>query len=164
MSAERDLATAIHHELTAPGHVQHGLDLWRYAVREQPLWTERDRIRYVLAETSAMAINEVLARRLREAARTGPWDANTVSDADVAQARQTYRTIVAFGWDIFWKHDKPVPDDAWPIDIIAAAIAAARTGPWGDTVELTEPLTGDTKVVDTRTGRIVKTRRRRGEP
>ena len=36
-----------------------------------------------------------------------------------------YRTITAFGWDVSWKSDKPVPDDAWPIDIINRAIAAA---------------------------------------
>jgi hypothetical protein len=44
--------------------------------------------------------------------------------------RLAYQTIAAFGWDISWKHDKPVPDDAWPIDIInrhiAKAVAAER--------------------------------------
>ena len=44
----------------------------------------------------------------------------------MAQARQVYRTIDAFGWDISWKHDKPVPDDAWPIDIIARALDRFR--------------------------------------
>jgi len=38
------------------------------------------------------------------------------------KARQLYQLIVNFGWDISWKHDKPVPDDAWPIDLIRAAL------------------------------------------
>jgi hypothetical protein len=36
---------------------------------------------------------------------------------------------------------------------------AARCGPWGETVEMVEPLTGDTKIIDKFTGRIVATRR-----
>jgi hypothetical protein len=43
-----------------------------------------------------------------------------------ALARRVYATIVLFGWDISWKHDKPVPDDAWPIDIITRALDAFR--------------------------------------
>jgi hypothetical protein len=73
MSAERDLAEAIYAEIISPAHVQHALDLWRYATREPPIGNQRDIIQYVLAETSAMAIDTVLARRQREAARTGPW-------------------------------------------------------------------------------------------
>ena len=34
------------------------------------------------------------------------------------RARLAYQTIDAFGWDIRWKHDRAVPDDAWPRDII----------------------------------------------
>ena len=45
---------------------------------------------------------------------------------DLERARLVYRTIDAFGWDISWKSANPIPDDAWPIDIIAKAIAAAR--------------------------------------
>jgi len=43
----------------------------------------------------------------------------------IAKAREVYRTIDAFGWRIDWPHDRPVPDDAWPIDIIAAALRKA---------------------------------------
>ena len=70
MSADRDLAEAIHAAITGPEHVRHALDLWNYATR-QNLWSDIDCLRYVLDGTSAMAIDEVLARRLREAARTG---------------------------------------------------------------------------------------------
>jgi len=42
-----------------------------------------------------------------------------------AVAREVYRTIDAFGWRIDWPHDRPVPDDAWPIDIIARALRKA---------------------------------------
>src|SRR6185437_14321809 len=42
------------------------------------------------------------------------------------RARLAYQTIDAFGWNITWKHDRNVPDDAWPIDIIANAILAAE--------------------------------------
>lgn len=43
----------------------------------------------------------------------------------IAKAREVYRTIDAFGWRIDWPHDKAVPDDAWPIDIIATALREA---------------------------------------
>lgn len=73
MSDDRDLAEEIHTAITGPEHVRHALDLWNYATR-QYLWSDIDCLRYVLDGTSAMAIDEVLARRQREAARTGPWN------------------------------------------------------------------------------------------
>lgn len=44
----------------------------------------------------------------------------------VERARLVYQTIEAFGWQIQWRHDKPVPYDAWPRDIIERALAAER--------------------------------------
>lgn len=39
------------------------------------------------------------------------------------RARHAYQTIEAFGWSI--THRGTVPDDGWPIDIIAKAIRDA---------------------------------------
>jgi hypothetical protein len=89
---DRDLAEAIYAEIIAA-----------HSVAEAKLtWAEHKDMRYLLAHIATWAIDAVLARRLREAARTGPWD---------------------------------------------------------ETVEMVEPLTGDIKILDKRTGRIVGTRR-----
>lgn len=48
------------------------------------------------------------------------------------RARMAYQIIDAFGWQITWASDKPVPDDAWPIDIIRRQMedeVAARMSP-----------------------------------
>lgn len=43
------------------------------------------------------------------------------------EARRIFHTIFAYGWDVTWRPErKQVPDDAWPIDIIAKALLAAR--------------------------------------
>ena len=44
------------------------------------------------------------------------------------RARLAYQTIEAFGWSVVWKSEKPVPDDAWPIDIIRRQIEEACGG------------------------------------
>jgi len=85
--SERDLAEAIHHEIISPESVDAALDLWN----ERPHRGERDRMWFVLAATSEHAIEAVLARRLREAARTGPWDAPCPTD-DVERARDLFLT------------------------------------------------------------------------
>lgn len=46
--------------------------------------------------------------------------------SDTVRARATYDTIVSFDWSITWTSENPIPDDAWPIDIIRRAITAAR--------------------------------------
>jgi hypothetical protein len=69
VSAERDLAEAIHHEIISPERVEWAIDLWK----QYPDLDDRSRIWRVLARTSAAAIDTVLARRQSEAARTGPW-------------------------------------------------------------------------------------------
>ena len=74
-ASDRDLAEAIHHELISPASVATAvataLDLWqhrRFGANDlADMWQ-------VLALTSSSAIDTVLARRLRKAARTGPWD------------------------------------------------------------------------------------------
>jgi len=70
--SERDLATEIHHEIISPESVDAALDLWHH--REPGGGDERKRIWFLLAHISANAIDTVLARRQREAARTGPWE------------------------------------------------------------------------------------------
>ena len=45
---------------------------------------------------------------------------------DLERARLTYGVIRDFGWDVLWRSDNPIPDDAWPIDIVAQALAAGR--------------------------------------
>lgn len=58
---------------------------------------------------------------------TVPVPEPRIEDRWITEARQVYGTIAAFGWETTWKHDKPVPDDAWPIDIIANGLRAAAT-------------------------------------
>jgi len=72
---DRDLTEAIRHEIISPESVKHMLDIWREMPLEHPEWNERKRIWFLLASASHEATETVLARRRREAARTGPWDA-----------------------------------------------------------------------------------------
>lgn len=44
------------------------------------------------------------------------------------RAEACYSVIAAYGWRIDWPHKRPVPDDAWPIDIIERHMAAAVAG------------------------------------
>ena len=71
MSAERDLAEAIHHEIISPQSVDAALERWR---GWNPDADDRQRMWFVLAGISSSAIEAVLARRQSEAARTGPWE------------------------------------------------------------------------------------------
>jgi predicted RNA-binding protein associated with RNAse of E/G family len=72
MSTERDLATAIHHELISPASIKAALDQWQASSELQR--NDHARMWSVIAGASCRAIEAVLARRQREAARTGPWD------------------------------------------------------------------------------------------
>ena len=74
-ASDCDLAEAIHHEIISPEGVEWALDLWK----QYPDLDDRSRMWRVLARTSANAIDTVLARRLREAARTGPWDGSILA-------------------------------------------------------------------------------------
>jgi hypothetical protein len=54
-----------------------------------------------------------------------------MSDEQIPQdvmeaARRAYGLIESFGWNVSWYGKNPIPDDAWPIDIIARAILAER--------------------------------------
>lgn len=69
---DRDLADAIYAALTSEASVNHALECWR---DHWDIADPRYRMWAVLAITAASAIDGVLARRQREAARTGPWDA-----------------------------------------------------------------------------------------
>jgi hypothetical protein len=51
--------------------------------------------------------------------RPEPWH--------LIKARAVFRTIEAFGWQITWTSSNPIPDDAWPIDIIARALLEAAS-------------------------------------
>ena len=44
----------------------------------------------------------------------------------IAKARNVYLLMDTFGWSIQWTKDRPIPDDAWPIDIIAKALKEAH--------------------------------------
>jgi hypothetical protein len=70
MSADRDLAEAIRHEIISPMSTDLALEAWRVRGHQG----ERDRMWFVLRDIAEHAIEAVLARRLREAARTGPWE------------------------------------------------------------------------------------------
>lgn len=43
-----------------------------------------------------------------------------------ARAKLCYDTIEAFGWEIRWARGVPIPDDAWPRDIIQREIVRAE--------------------------------------
>jgi len=148
MSGDRDLAEAIHHEIISPGSVDAALDLWQHrrvgASDRADMWR-------VLARTSAAAIDAALTRRLREAARTGPWELPR-SEAQCERMQEALEQIVrwseAYPLDIF-----PEPDLQKARELLAAggitldavsahcmrhvvdgigkiAREAARTGPW----------------------------------
>ena len=75
-ASDRDLAEAIYAEIVADNSVVVALDLWR-----QRLIGDSDLagMRVLLAAVAASAIEAVLARRLSEAARTGPWDGSILA-------------------------------------------------------------------------------------
>lgn len=41
------------------------------------------------------------------------------------RAKMLYDTITAYGWQVTWPHAKPIPDDAWPIDLIQRELEKA---------------------------------------
>jgi hypothetical protein len=70
MNGERDLAEAIHHEIASEQAAVIALDIWQH--RRVGASDRRD-MEAVLAAVARHAIDTVLARRQREAARAGPW-------------------------------------------------------------------------------------------
>ena len=71
MSAtDRDLARAILREMVADGVADRALQLWG----ERTGLGACQQMQRVLRIVATDAINTVLARRLSEAARTGPWE------------------------------------------------------------------------------------------
>jgi len=76
--SERDLAEAIYQEITSQRSVIDALD----AFHESLDWNERQRMWFALSYTTLSAIEKVLAGRLREAARAGPWDWGDYQEED----------------------------------------------------------------------------------
>lgn len=68
---DRDLANAIYAELRTDDALDHAIGCW-YAHPELPA---QQRLGLVLDAVTASALDRVLARRQRAAARTGPWPA-----------------------------------------------------------------------------------------
>jgi hypothetical protein len=73
LSDDRDLAEALHREIVSPELVEYALEVWRDSVLLKT-WSDADRMKSVLGHVSSSAIEDVLARRQREIARTGPLD------------------------------------------------------------------------------------------
>jgi hypothetical protein len=71
MSDDRDLAEAICREITSAESVDLALEIWN-----ESALSGRDRMQMALDIVADTAIDRVLARRQREAARTGPWEAS----------------------------------------------------------------------------------------
>jgi hypothetical protein len=69
--ADRDLAEAIYAEMTDDDMSDAAMVFWDGF----PDYPPRERIEAIIAFVATLAIDAVLARRLREAARTGPWEA-----------------------------------------------------------------------------------------
>ena len=88
MSTEYDIAVAIHHEIISPGSVDAALDLWQH---RQVGASDRADMWRVLALTSSAAIDAVLARRQREAARTGPWEGGHGTQPDPPHRYQPHK-------------------------------------------------------------------------
>jgi len=153
---DRNLAAEIYDELTSEASVDEALEMWRFPFHEDP--GDRRRMWLALRAATAVAIEAVLARRLREAARTGPWS-ETMSDGELLAYMGTDAAKWAAEFCRIARDHGHDLDEGWMIGWFANAIEQARAGPWEETVELVEPLTGDTKIVDKRTGRIVGTRR-----
>lgn len=75
--SERDLAEAIYAEIMAPANIRQALDLWHYPMADEP--GEARRMRLIMWIVAGEAIDAVLARRQREAARTGPWEGSMLA-------------------------------------------------------------------------------------
>jgi tRNA A37 threonylcarbamoyladenosine synthetase subunit TsaC/SUA5/YrdC len=71
MGGDRDLAEAIYAELRTDEALDHAVERWNAHL----LLPLRTQLGLVLDAVTASALDRVLARRQREAARTGPWEA-----------------------------------------------------------------------------------------
>jgi len=69
LSADRDLAEAIYQAFSDERAVDEAISLWR----DMPHLHQRERFAALLPLLAQYVITDVLTRRLREAARTGPW-------------------------------------------------------------------------------------------
>jgi hypothetical protein len=67
---DRDLAKAIYQAFSDERAVDEAISLWR----DMPHLHQRERFAALLPLLAQYVIIDVLARRLREAARTGPWE------------------------------------------------------------------------------------------
>ena len=132
MSAtERDLAETIYAEIISLKSAEQALDLWQHrrigSNDLADMWN-------VLAIISEAAIQTVLARRQREAARTRPWNADLVDRIKRGEpadpVTETMAQVYATDWDT-------ADDDQriwWRLKSLQVQEAlAARTGPWEGT-------------------------------
>ena len=72
MSADRDLAEAIYAQILSDSSIAEAVLVWDEI--GYPGWaTAENAMRHLFGHITQAAIDTVLARRLREAARTGPW-------------------------------------------------------------------------------------------
>jgi len=69
--SERDLAEAIYHAFNDECAVDEALSIWR----DMPHLHQRERFAALLPLLAQYVIGPLLARRVSEAARTGPWNA-----------------------------------------------------------------------------------------
>ena len=69
-ASDRDLADAIYQEITNRAAIHGALDTWRATSATDMHY----RMWVAISTNAAAAIDTVLTRRLREAARTGPWE------------------------------------------------------------------------------------------
>jgi len=119
--AASDLAEAIYAGLTSPAGIDYALELWHEG---RGLLTERDRFDLLLPVLARSVIDAVLTRRLREAARTGPWE----NDGQfLAYAGTDARKWAAEFCRIARDHGHDL-DEGWVIGWFANAIEHARTG------------------------------------
>jgi len=117
--SERDLAAAIHHEIISPQRVDAALATWNQNQHLDP----RKRMWIVLANASGLSCDTVLARRLSEAARTGPWEGNTREQQEEIIAQAIEASMFASHELPLSKalHDKYLLTAAHVLDALAAA-------------------------------------------
>ena len=130
---DRTLAEAIHHEMLARHAIDAALSIWR----DRPNWDERQRMWAVLAGISSCAIDAVLTRRLRETARTGPWQEPAATAACREERERCARHIEAHA--IALRDHGPTTAEGVLTAIAGAQVGAlldaaadVRAGRWGD--------------------------------
>lgn len=74
MTDDRDLAEAILAEIASDNIVAETMTWWQHLTDDNIGGSETVRWKVILHAAAHAAIAAVLARRQREAARTGPWD------------------------------------------------------------------------------------------